>query len=210
MDIPILAGTISTVVFAVSNLPMLRKALHTRDVSSYSLSSLVMINAANLVYSLYVFTLPIGPIWGLHAFYAVSCAVMLVLCLRQRRPETPAGERRTGTVPALRAGVDRKASGYRGAMRGLHGPQSRCGRPGDPPSSQRGGPHHRSGGECGHRRVDCAPVCVRPGHPADRWHGAPGEQGAVQVTRSPPRPPFKASGLLVSEQESLTLIVLVL
>ena len=86
MDIPIVAGTVSTVVFAVSNLPMLRKALRTRDVSSYSLSSLVMINAANLVYSLYVFTLPFGPIWGLHTFYVVSCAVMLVLCLRQRRP----------------------------------------------------------------------------------------------------------------------------
>lgn len=88
MDIPILAGTISTVVFAVSNLPMLSKALRTRDVSSYSLSSLVMINAANVVYSLYVFTLPFGPIWGLHTFYLLSCAVMLVLCLRPRRPDT--------------------------------------------------------------------------------------------------------------------------
>jgi uncharacterized protein with PQ loop repeat len=86
MDIPIIAGTVSTAVFAVSNLPMLRKALRTRDVSSYSLSSLVMINAANVVYSLYVFTLPIGPIWALHTFYLVSCATMLVLCLRQRRP----------------------------------------------------------------------------------------------------------------------------
>lgn len=89
MDIPIIAGTVSTVVFAVSNLPMLRKALRTRDVSSYSLSSLVMINAANVVYSLYVFTLPIGPIWALHTFYLVSCAIMVVLCLRQRRPATP-------------------------------------------------------------------------------------------------------------------------
>ena len=89
MDIPIIAGTVSTVVFAVSNLPMLRKALRTRDVSSYSLSSLVMINAANVVYSLYVFTLPIGPIWALHTFYLVSCAIMVVLCLRQRRTATP-------------------------------------------------------------------------------------------------------------------------
>lgn len=80
-----IAGTVSTVVFAVSNLPMLRKALHTRDVSSYSLSSLAMINAANAVYSLYVFSLPVGPIWALHAFYVVSCAIMLVLCVGQRR-----------------------------------------------------------------------------------------------------------------------------
>ena len=55
-----IAGTVSTVVFAVSNLPMLRKALRTRDVSSYSLSSMAMINAANAVYSLYVFSLPSG------------------------------------------------------------------------------------------------------------------------------------------------------
>jgi uncharacterized protein with PQ loop repeat len=85
MDIAIVAGTVSTVVFAVSNLPMLRKALRTRDVSSYSLSSLVMINAANALYSLYVFTLPVGPIWALHSFYVVSCAIMLVLCIAQRR-----------------------------------------------------------------------------------------------------------------------------
>ena len=80
-----IAGTVSTVVFGVSNLPMLRKALRTRDVSSYSLPSVAMINAANAVYSLYVFSLPIGPIWALHTFYLVSCAIMLVLCVGQRR-----------------------------------------------------------------------------------------------------------------------------
>lgn len=88
MDIPLIAGTVSTVVFAVSNLPMLRKALRTRDVSSYSLMSLVMINAANVVYSLYVFTLPPGPIWALHTFYLVSCAIMLALFVGQRRRQT--------------------------------------------------------------------------------------------------------------------------
>lgn len=89
MDVPLIAGTIATVAFAVSNLPMLRKALRTRDVSSYSLPSMVIINIANAVYSLYVFTLPIGPIWGLHTFYVASCAIMLVLCLRQRRASRP-------------------------------------------------------------------------------------------------------------------------
>jgi uncharacterized protein with PQ loop repeat len=88
VDIPLIAGTLATVVFAVSNLPMLRKALRTRDVSSYSLLSMVMINGANAVYSLYVFTLPVGPIWGLHTFYVISCAIMLALCLRQRRAVT--------------------------------------------------------------------------------------------------------------------------
>jgi uncharacterized protein with PQ loop repeat len=99
MDIPMIAGTVSTVVFAVSNLPMLRKALRTRDVSSYSLSSIAMINAANAVYSLYVFSLPIGPIWALHTFYLVSCATMLVLCLGKQRA---AAGRRRGAPPHLR------------------------------------------------------------------------------------------------------------
>ncbi|HEX5730679.1 hypothetical protein [Microbacterium sp.] len=103
MDIPIVAGTISTVVFAVSNLPMLRKAMRTRDVSSYSLASLVMINGANLVYSLYVFTLPIGPIWALHTFYVLSCAIMLVLCLRQRRSSVVAATRVTRPRRRIRA-----------------------------------------------------------------------------------------------------------
>jgi uncharacterized protein with PQ loop repeat len=100
MDLPIIAGTVSTVVFAVSNLPMLRKALRTRDVSSYSLASLAMINAANVVYSLYVFSLPVGPIWALHAFYLVSCAIMLVLCVgRARTGHRDPGDR------ASRAGI---------------------------------------------------------------------------------------------------------
>jgi len=103
MDIPIVAGTISTVVFAVSNLPMLRKALRTRDVSSYSLSSLVMINAANVVYSLYVFTLPFGPIWGLHTFYVVSCAIMLVLCLREHRAAEDSPAASSEGMPAVSA-----------------------------------------------------------------------------------------------------------
>jgi uncharacterized protein with PQ loop repeat len=102
MDIPIIAGTISTVVFAVSNLPMLRKALRTGDVSSYSLSSLVMINAANIVYSLYVFTLPFGPIWGLHTFYVVSSAVMLFLCLRQTIPSVGPHVRLSAISPTPR------------------------------------------------------------------------------------------------------------
>lgn len=84
MDAPLIAGTVATVAFAVSNLPMLTKALRTRDVSSYSLPSLIIVNAANLLYSLYVFSLPFGPIWALHTFYVVSCAIMLALCARAR------------------------------------------------------------------------------------------------------------------------------
>ena len=105
MDIPLIAGTVSTVVFAVSNLPMLGKALRTRDVSSYSLSSMVMINAANGVYSLYVFSLPVGPVWALHTFYLVSCAIMLVLCVGRRRTTArgvPRDDAPPGTIRGAR------------------------------------------------------------------------------------------------------------
>lgn len=112
MDIPLIAGTVSTVVFAVSNLPMLGKALRTRDVSSYSLPSMVMINAANAVYSLYVFSLPIGPIWALHTFYVVSCAIMLVLCMGKRRT-ADLGIQRDDAPPGTRR--LRGARGYAGA-----------------------------------------------------------------------------------------------
>ncbi|MFE5672876.1 hypothetical protein ACFQ58_14835 [Agromyces sp. NPDC056523] len=118
MDIPIIAGTVSTVVFAVSNLPMLRKALRTRDLSSYSLSSIAMINAANGAYSLYVFSLPAGPVWALHTFYLVSCAIMLALCLMQRRA---AAARRAGEgrpIDDTRPGTRRRPGtrGHRGVV----------------------------------------------------------------------------------------------
>jgi hypothetical protein len=61
---------------------MVLKAVRTKDLSSYSLSSLVMTNLGNLVHSLYVYSLPPGPIWALHAFYLVTTVVMLVMFLR--------------------------------------------------------------------------------------------------------------------------------
>lgn len=77
----ITAGAIATVTFALSALPMLGKALRTRDVSSYSRTNLVLANVGNLLYSVYVFDLPPGPIWLLHGFYLVSSALMLLWSL---------------------------------------------------------------------------------------------------------------------------------
>jgi hypothetical protein len=81
-SIPLLAGTISTVVFACSAMPMLRKAAVTKDLSSYSLGNIVLANLGNVVHSVYVFHLPIGPIWVLHGFYLVSSALMLFWYVR--------------------------------------------------------------------------------------------------------------------------------
>jgi uncharacterized protein with PQ loop repeat len=80
--IPIAAGTLATIVFALSTLPMLGKAARSRDLRSYSRSNLVLANVGNAVYSVYVFHLPPGPIWLLHTFYVVSSALMLVWSLR--------------------------------------------------------------------------------------------------------------------------------
>ena len=76
MDLAVIAGVASTGLFAMSYLPMLVKAVRTKDLSSYSLG--------NLVYSVYVFSLPVGPIWLLHSFYLVASAAMLGWFLRYR------------------------------------------------------------------------------------------------------------------------------
>lgn len=83
-SLPILAGMVSTTVFATSMMPMLVKAARTRDLSSYSLGSLVLANIGNAVHSVYVFHLPPGPIWFLHGFYLLTSAVMLCWWVRYR------------------------------------------------------------------------------------------------------------------------------
>jgi uncharacterized protein with PQ loop repeat len=80
--LPVLAGIASTIVFAVSTLPMLLKAHRTRDLSSYSLGNIILANVGNTIHSVYVFSLPAGPIWFLHSFYVASSALMLVWFLR--------------------------------------------------------------------------------------------------------------------------------
>ena len=94
-DFPVLAGTVSTLLFVASYLPMLVKAFRTRDLESYSLGNLLIANVGNGVHSFYVFSLPPGPIWVLHGFYVVSTAVMLVwhrLYARRKAPQQPAVE----------------------------------------------------------------------------------------------------------------------
>ncbi len=81
-NITVLAGLASTALFVASTLPMLLKAHQTRDLSSYSLGNLLLANTGNVVHSVYVLSLPPGPIWALHGFYVASTATMLVWFLR--------------------------------------------------------------------------------------------------------------------------------
>jgi uncharacterized protein with PQ loop repeat len=79
-----IAGIISTLMFASSNVPMLLKAFKTRDLRSYSLAHIVLSNVGNGIHWLYIIDLPPGPIWALHAFYTVATALMLIWYLQQR------------------------------------------------------------------------------------------------------------------------------
>lgn len=82
MEIPVIAGAVATAVFASSTVPMLAKALRTRDLSSYSLTNIVLANIGNVLYTIYVMHLPPGPIWALHGFHAISSALMLFWYVR--------------------------------------------------------------------------------------------------------------------------------
>lgn len=131
MGLAVVAGLVSTIVFAGSMLPMVVKAVVTRDLESYSLGSLVLVNGGNVFHSLYVFSLPAGPIWILHSFHVTTSALMLVWYLRfagRRQPPQPehprdgvpaaAGEGVTGTTGEGVTGTAGGADGLRDGVTG--------------------------------------------------------------------------------------------
>lgn len=90
------AGAVSTAIFVVSYLPMLVKAGRTKDLRSYSPANLVLASVGNVLYTWYVLSLPMGPIYLLHAFYLGATALMLIWYLRYRvrhRAETESKSR---------------------------------------------------------------------------------------------------------------------
>lgn len=86
-SLPLLAGIVATAIFAGSALPMLHKAARTRDLTSYSLGNLALANLGNALQTVYVLSLPPGPLWLLHAFNAAVAALMLAWFLRYQ-PDT--------------------------------------------------------------------------------------------------------------------------
>jgi uncharacterized protein with PQ loop repeat len=81
----VVAGSISSLLFISANVPMLVKAYRTRNLRSYSLSNIVLVNVGNVLYWLYVSSFPPGPIWALHSFYTLTSAMMLAWYLRYER-----------------------------------------------------------------------------------------------------------------------------
>ncbi|CAI9412695.1 hypothetical protein [Nocardioides sp. T2.26MG-1] len=84
-----LAGAIATLLFVTSTLPMLTKAVRTRDLTSYSGSNLAVANVGNIAQTLYLTTVPSIPIWALHLFNTLASASMLALWIRHRPVEGP-------------------------------------------------------------------------------------------------------------------------
>jgi len=99
-NVPVIAGTISTGIFAVSTMPMVLKAARTRDLSSYSGGNLLLSNLGNILYAIYVFSMPMGPAWALYGFNLTVSATMLVYWLQYRtpRPRTKVAAADTGAV----------------------------------------------------------------------------------------------------------------
>jgi uncharacterized protein with PQ loop repeat len=84
-QLSLIAGMISTVMFASSNVPMLVKAFRTKDLRSYSPTYIVMCNIGNAFHWIYIVGLPFGPIWFLHGFYTIASVILLVWYLRYER-----------------------------------------------------------------------------------------------------------------------------
>ncbi|RPI29910.1 MAG: hypothetical protein EHM70_15225 [Chloroflexota bacterium] len=81
-NLPTIAGFVSTALFALGTLPMLTKAYKSKNLGSYSLGNILMSNVGNLIYAIYVFQLPPGPVWVLYIYNLVSTALMLIWYLR--------------------------------------------------------------------------------------------------------------------------------
>ena len=54
IQLPTIAGIISTAIFALGTLPMLAKAARTHDMGSYSLGNILLSNVGNVIHSFYV------------------------------------------------------------------------------------------------------------------------------------------------------------
>ncbi|MBI5928499.1 MAG: hypothetical protein HY862_04280 [Chloroflexi bacterium] len=88
-QIQILAGAVCSFIFMSATFPMLYKAWRTKNMASYSLLNIGLNNAGNLLYWLYVTTLPLGPVWLLHGFNTIVTLIMLIWCLIYRVDKQP-------------------------------------------------------------------------------------------------------------------------
>jgi uncharacterized protein with PQ loop repeat len=102
-EFALLAGSAAAAIFMISQLPMLIKACRTKDLTSYSFANIGLANFGNLLYTVYLFQVPIGPAWAIHGFNLSTTGLMLFLYLRYCwRP--PAGPRARPRSRAMASG----------------------------------------------------------------------------------------------------------
>jgi hypothetical protein len=82
INVELIAGMMSTMIFIFSNLPMIAKALTTKNLKSYSLGQIGLANMGNLIHWVYIIGLPMGPIWFLHGFNTAVAVIMLICYVR--------------------------------------------------------------------------------------------------------------------------------
>ena len=104
INLATVAGFMSTGLFAVGTWPMLAKAFRTKNLASYSFGNILLSNVGNLIYSIYVFRLPAGPVWFLYIYNLVSTGLMLVWYLKYEglpyRLRLPADHVTTPSLPS--------------------------------------------------------------------------------------------------------------
>jgi hypothetical protein len=123
MSAATIAGMASTLLFLGSMLPMAARAIRTRDMTSYSRGHLVLTNLGNLAHTVYVVSLPVGPVWALHSAHTGVAALMLVWHIRH----AGASERPGSTVE--REGIDHASEptlNLRPLRRAQHARWQRC------------------------------------------------------------------------------------
>ena len=84
-SLQVFAGFTSSAMFVTGNLPMLLKAYKTKDMKSYSIGHITLGTLGNLIYWLYIASLPFGPVWILQGFFTLSSALMLFWYLRYEK-----------------------------------------------------------------------------------------------------------------------------
>ncbi len=77
-QLQVLAGSIAGLIFAAASWNMLVKAWRTKDLRSYSPGQIILNNVGNLIYWLYVISLPFGPIYFMHGFFTLVSLIMLI------------------------------------------------------------------------------------------------------------------------------------
>jgi uncharacterized protein with PQ loop repeat len=81
-EFALFAGSAAAAIFMISQLPMLIKAYRTKDLTSYSFANIGLANFGNVLYTVYLFQVPIGPAWAIHGFNLSTTGLMLFLYLR--------------------------------------------------------------------------------------------------------------------------------